>query len=171
MRIRTFLVDSFTNDAFKGNPAGVCLPEVAIREELMLSIAKELGYSETAFVSQIDGSNNYIIRFFSPKMEIPLCGYATLPASKVLFHEFESLEHLTFLNIEDFEINIQKLENGIQFVFPKYETEKAEVPLALLESLGISEIQNCELNKETNILLLEIESSLQLRNLKPDFVA
>jgi len=83
--IRTFIVDAFTNEPFKGNPAGVCLLDKALTEEQMLSIAQELGYSETAFVEKRSISNSYSIRFFSPKIEIPLCGHATLASSKVVF--------------------------------------------------------------------------------------
>lgn len=171
MNIHTFLVDSFTNEPFKGNPAGVCLLEAAIGEDLMQSIASELGYSETAFINKLNESDTYQIRYFSPKMEIPLCGHATLAASKVLFHKYEELEDLTFLNIEKLEIHIQKFENAIQFVFPSYETQEAEVPGDLLRALGISDILNCQYNKETNILLVEIGSSQQLRDLKPDYAA
>ena len=171
MRIKTFLVDSFTKEPFKGNPAGVCLMETPIGEELMQSIASELGYSETAFVLKVEDTDNYKIRFFSPKMEIPLCGHATLAASKVLLQQNPQLEDLSFLNIDNLEINVQKLETGIQFVFPVYKTETANVPSALLQALGIIDITNSVCNKETNILLLEIESSRQLRALQPDFQA
>ncbi|MFT4568836.1 MAG: PhzF family phenazine biosynthesis protein [Saprospiraceae bacterium] len=171
MRIKTFLVDSFTTIPFQGNPAGVCLLEEVIGEELMQSIATELRYSETAFVLKTNVSNNYIIRFFSPKMEIPLCGHATLASSKVLFEQFETLGNLSFLNIDNIEINIQKLETGIEFFFPAYGTETAEVPTALIQALGILEIVNCEYNRETKILLLEINSSIELRELQPDFEA
>lgn len=169
MKIKTFIVDSFTTERFKGNPAGVCLIDEAIGEEVMQSIATELGYSETAFVSSIGGFNRYSIRFFSPKMEIPLCGHATLAASKVLFEQFQHLEDVSFSNINNLEINVQKLESGIQFIFPTYSTYAAESPLALLQALGLTAIQNCEYNEETKILLLEIVSSKELRKLEVDF--
>ncbi len=171
MRIKTFLVDSFTKESFKGNPAGVCILEAPIGEELMESIASELGYSETAFVLKVEDTDNYKIRFFSPKMEIPLCGHATLAASKVQFEQYPQLENLSFLNIDNLKINVQKLETGIQFVFPAYKTEAAKVPFSLLQALEITEIINCEYNRETNILLLEINSSIELRKLQPDFEA
>jgi len=72
--IETYIVDSFTNESFKGNPAGVCILSEDIGVAQMQSIAKELGLSETAFIKKLDNdSNKYLIRFFSPKMEIPLC--------------------------------------------------------------------------------------------------
>ena len=59
--MKTFIVDSFTDEAFKGNPAGVCLIESSISEDLMLKIAQELGLSETAFVSPIKDSEDLSI--------------------------------------------------------------------------------------------------------------
>ena len=94
--ITTYIVDSFTDVAFQGNPAGVCLVASPLDDKLMLTIAKELGLSETAFVQQ--QKDHYTIRYFSPKQEIPLCGHATLAASKVLFERNESLDDILFVN-------------------------------------------------------------------------
>jgi len=82
--MKTYFVDSFTNEKFKGNPAAVCLPEDALDIATMQSIASEIGFSETAFIKQII-DNTYSIRFFTPKIEIPLCGHATLASSKIIF--------------------------------------------------------------------------------------
>ena len=70
MGIKTFIVDSFTTEKFKGNPAGVCLLKKDISADSMLSIAQELGLSETAYIKKLKGDNSFSIRFFSPKMEI-----------------------------------------------------------------------------------------------------
>jgi hypothetical protein len=83
--MKTFIVDSFTNAPFKGNPAGVCIVEAELSDERMLHIAQELNLSETAFIQPLQTSGFFSIRFFSPKMEIALCGHATLAAAKVLF--------------------------------------------------------------------------------------
>ncbi|MFK7806738.1 MAG: PhzF family phenazine biosynthesis protein, partial [Saprospiraceae bacterium] len=167
----TYIVDSFTNEPFKGNPAGVCLPESPLSEEQMQAIAKELGFSETAFVTPDNNSDKYAIRFFSPKMEIPLCGHATLASSKILFHENTALEKITFRNIQDLDLHINKEGEKIVMEFPVYETSPAEVPDAMLTALGIESINNSEYNQETNILLLEITDSELLRGLTPDFSA
>ncbi|MFD0796871.1 PhzF family phenazine biosynthesis protein [Maribacter chungangensis] len=79
------MVDSFTDKPFKGNPASACLLNQTLSDEQMKTIAKELGLLETAFITQIKNQDKYSIRYFSPVMEIPLCGHATLAASKVLF--------------------------------------------------------------------------------------
>lgn len=168
--MKTFIVDSFTNEAFKGNPAGVCLLEQAISDPLMQSIAQELGLSETAFIKPLQRNDTFSIRFFSPKMEIPLCGHATLAASKVVLEQF-ACQSIHFLNIQGLDLFIITEGNEIIMEFPVYQTTSMEAPEALLQALGIAEINNSVYNAETNILLLEIESAKQLRELSPDFSA
>ena len=86
--MRYFIVDAFTNRPFGGNPAGVvlldsdCFPE----ENLMLQIAAELRYSETAFIRQ-HSDKEFTIRYFTPKAEVELCGHATIASFYLLHHE------------------------------------------------------------------------------------
>jgi PhzF family phenazine biosynthesis protein len=169
--VLTYIVDSFTNEPFKGNPAGVCLLEYELSNEQMLSIANELGHSETAFLNKEDGSNKYSIRFFSPKMEIPLCGHATLAASKVLFERDTEINQLHFVNIQNLDLMVKRDGEMISMEFPIYETTQATAPKELLEALGIETTVNVAHNSETNILLLEIESDQILKGLKPNFEA
>ena len=82
--MKTYFVDSFTTEIFKGNPAAVCIPDSELDNDTMQKIATEIGFSETAFIKQIT-ENTYSIRFFTPKIEIPLCGHATLASSKIIF--------------------------------------------------------------------------------------
>lgn len=166
--IKAYIVDSFTDKPFRGNPAGVCLIETPIEDDLMLLIAKELGLSETAFIDQKE-ADRFDIRFFSPVMEIPLCGHATLAASKVVFERNPELKQTSFTNIQDINLEIEKIGNEIVMKFPLYSTQKSEAPEQLLTALGIASIKNVEYNKETNILILEIEDANTLRSLKPNF--
>jgi PhzF family phenazine biosynthesis protein len=168
--IITYTVDSFTNEPFKGNPAGVCILKYAISEALMQSIATELGLSETAFIKKTT-LNTYSIRFFSPIMEIPLCGHATLAASKILFSRRSSMKHIHFVNIQNLDLMIEKEKDLIIMTFPVYDTKPASAPAELLKALGLDSIVNCVYNEETNILILEIENSDVLRNLSPDYEA
>jgi len=135
----------------------------------MLLIAQELGLSETAFIKQND-KDSYSIQYFSPKMEIPLCGHATLAASKVIF-ETTNLSEIHFFNNQDLDLYIRKVKNEIIMEFPIYKTTPSKVPNKLLKALGLNKIENVEYNKETNILLLEIKSTNQLQMLRPDFGA
>lgn len=166
--METYIVDSFTNEAFKGNPAGVCILKQAISEELMLKIAQELNLSETAFIQQKENKNQYSIRYFSPIMEIPLCGHATLASAKVLF-ENSTFNEVYFTTFQQVELITKKVNDEIIMEFPVYETLPATVPTAMLVALGLNEINNCEYNAENNILLLEISSTEILKNLTPNF--
>lgn len=165
--MKTYIVDSFTDTAFKGNPAGVCLLIKPLSVKLMQSIAQELNLSETAFIQHIS-ENKYSIRYFSPIMEIPLCGHATLASAKVLFQNSE-FEEITFTTLQNLKLVTKKTGDNIVMTFPVYETEKATVPKPLLAALGITEINNCVYNKETNILIVEIPSTKILAKLSPDF--
>ena len=169
MNIETFIVDSFTDQPFKGNPAGVCVLEEILSEELMLSIAKELGLSETAFIIPLEEANTFSIRYFSPKMEIPLCGHATLAASKVLFSKMENQSNLRFITIQKLELKINKILDYIEMNFPIYSTVPSPVSGELLFALGIDRVVNSVFNKELEILLLEIEDCQLLKNLQPNF--
>ncbi len=142
-----------------------------LTEEQMLLIAKELGLSETAFIRRDGITGKYAIRYFSPKMEIPLCGHATLASSKVLFSLDSEMHNITFRNIQNTDLPIRRNGEFIEMRFPAYRTKPANAPDALLRALGIQAIINCEYNEETKILLLEIGGSSTLRELRPNFQA
>lgn len=170
LHMETFIVDSFTDQTFKGNPAGVCLTESELNTELMQSIAIELNLSETAFVQKLAGEAKYCIRYFSPKMEIPLCGHATLASSKVLF-EKTTLQEIHFKTIQELDLLIRNKNGDIEMQFPVYQTHPDSAPKPLLQALGLDTVMNTVYNVETKILLLEISDSKQLAALKPDFQA
>ncbi|HKR60601.1 MAG TPA: PhzF family phenazine biosynthesis isomerase [Pyrinomonadaceae bacterium] len=168
--MKTFIVDAFTDAAFKGNPAGVCLVDSPLSVERMLEIAQELNLSETAFLSPQENAGVYSIRYFSPRMEIPLCGHATLGSAKVLFAK-QALNEVHFLNIQGLDLSARTSNGHIVMEFPIYETLFAEAPPALLAALGVKAVRNVAYNEETHILLLELASSAEVVELEPDFTA
>ncbi|MEI6821583.1 MAG: PhzF family phenazine biosynthesis protein [Bacteroidota bacterium] len=170
MEIKTYIVDSFTTEKFKGNPAGVCILENDISENSMLSIAQELGLSETAFIKKLNGESSFSIRYFSPKMEIPLCGHATLAAGKVLFKDSDSNE-ISFTNIENLNLIVKRHNEEITMEFPVYETIATKVPLIMLMALGLKKVINTVFSEKNKIILLEIDDSSILEGLRPDFNA
>jgi len=171
--IKTYIVDSFTDKAFKGNPAGVCLLDYEINDDIMLTIAKELNLSETAFIKKLEDDDAYSIRFFSPKMEIPLCGHATLASAKVLFDNNLVKNQINFINIQNLDLKIVRDNEMIIIEFPVYETVARDASSELLNALGINKsfLLNSAYNDETKILLLEINDNQILNDLKPDYVA
>ncbi|MCT2409065.1 PhzF family phenazine biosynthesis protein [Chryseobacterium antibioticum] len=168
MRIKSFIVDAFTDTLFKGNQAGVCILEHPISENNMINMAKEFGFSETAFVVH-QQTDVYSIRYFSPVTEIPLCGHATLASAKALFNEFPELNKVIFHTHFGQVLEVFKRLSHIEMFFPVHETEKAVLSEEIKTAIGIKDIINCEYNKEHNILMAEIESSDELQRLTPDF--
>lgn len=167
--MKTYFVDSFTNEKFKGNPAAVCFPGKDLDTITMQKIAAEIGFSETAFV-QIIKDNKYSIRFFTPKIEIHLCGHATLASSKIIF-DTTNFEKINFVNFENVELNIEKSKGKIVMSFPVYDTQEIEVPKSMLNALGIDKIVNSRYSPKNKIILIEIDNADALAQLKPDFHA
>ncbi len=89
--MRALVVDAFTDTAFRGNPAGVVLLDRPARPEWMQTVAAELRHSETAFVHPLDAAGRYGLRWFTPAVEVDLCGHATLAAAHVLGRSGETL--------------------------------------------------------------------------------
>ncbi len=168
--MKTFIVDAFTDAAFKGNPAGVCLVDSPLSDERMLEIAQELNLSETAFLLPLENDGAFSIRYFSPKMEIPLCGHATLGSAKVIFSK-QGLDEVHFLNVQGLDLSAEASNGHILMEFPIYETVPADAPAALLAALGVRAVRNAAYNEETHILLLELESPEEVAELEPDFTA
>ncbi len=173
--MRIYIVDSFTSEPFKGNPAGVCIVgDDSLSEAKMLSIAKEINLSETAFVTVAGGDDCYGIRYFSPKKEIPLCGHATLAAAKVLLSARENgieKQTIQFSTCRHIVLGVKRNGDNLQMTFPAYGLSKATAPDNLIAALGVSDILAVLYNQETNILMIEIESAVQLKALVPDFEA
>lgn len=168
--MKTFIVDAFTSKKFAGNPAGVCILESVIGDDVMLRIAQELNLSETAFVWRVDGGKKFLIRYFSPKTEIPLCGHATLASARVIFRLWGTGQ-INFLTGSGLDLRVNAIPNHISMVFPVYDTTPAAVPTNLLHALGLREVKNVAYNAEFKILLVEISDSGTLSRLAPDFSA
>ncbi len=167
--MKTYFVDAFTSQRFKGNQAAVCIVESELEATTMQSIAAEIGFSETAFIKKLS-LNTYSIRFFTPKMEIPLCGHATLASSKIIF-DTTNLAQISFFNCEDVELKIEKRDEKIVMQFPVYDTEEIEVPDVVLKALGIKEKVNSRFSAKNKIILIEIKGTETLAKLQPDFQA
>lgn len=169
--MKTFIVDAFTDQPFRGNPAGVCLIDARVpSDKEMQSIAKELNLSETAFIFLKKDESTFPIRYYSPKMEIPLCGHATIASTKIMNTVFQ-FDRLDFVTIEGKILRVVIAEENISMHFPVFETHAAQVPAATLSALGLAGAKNTRINQETKILLLEIDDPHTLANLRPDFQA
>jgi PhzF family phenazine biosynthesis protein len=173
-KIPTYIVDAFTNEKFKGNPACVCLLNRPLDEGVMQNIAAEMNLSETAFLYPLDykpisESNKFSLRWFTPKLEVPLCGHATLATSAVLFNEIGiSSDEISYETLSG-TLTAKKEDEGILLNFPSNEPKPITPPLDLLEAMGISESEGVVLAKDAKKLLVHLKNEESVRILNPDF--
>src|SRR5258707_11369295 len=135
MSLRITQVDAFTNRPFSGNPAAVCILPKAPDPAWMLDVAREMNLAETAFlVPQRDG---YDLRWFTPAVEVDLCGHATLASAHVLWEDGHIKEEADARFHTRSGLLTCKRNNGwIEMNFPAKLAEPAEAPPQLAEALG-----------------------------------
>lgn len=146
-RIKVYQVDSFTIEKFKGNPAGVVTNAEILSENEMQAIAKELNNSETAFIIPPESDNHEVkIRFFTPSVEVPSCGHATIAAHYVraVENKFENRIYNHKIGIGVLPIEIQKSNEDYKIIItqgkPVFQSEITEENRKiLLSSLGLFE--------------------------------
>ncbi len=134
MRIPYFHVDAFTDRAFGGNPAGVCFLSEWLPDVVLQQIAAENNLSETAFLVGDQGS--YHLRWFTPVMEVDLCGHATLAPAHVLFHEMKSPGDVIRFQTKSGELLAKRRGDRVELNFPARAPVPCPAPEALLQGLG-----------------------------------
>ncbi|NND83160.1 MAG: PhzF family phenazine biosynthesis protein [Gammaproteobacteria bacterium] len=165
MNVDYFQVDAFAARAFEGNPAGVCPLDVWLDDALMQSIAAENNLAETAFF--VAEGDDYRIRWFTPKLEVDLCGHATLATAAVLYEELDCKQSEIRFHSRSGPLGVSRSESGYTLNFPLQEAQRCEVPQGLQSALGItSAISDCRLHED---YLIVIEDEAELRGLQPDF--
>jgi PhzF family phenazine biosynthesis protein len=165
-KIKIFQVDNFTDRLFAGNPAAVCILEQWLSDELMQSIANENNLAETAFVVPIE--NDYEIRWFTPTVEVDLCGHATLAAAYVLFILLNYPGHIIkFYSPRSGWLPVEKKEDMLFLDFP------TDI-LKMLPEEKYSEIEKCigikplEVYKGKTDYLAVIDNEKMLQVLQPN---
>jgi PhzF family phenazine biosynthesis protein len=166
MGIPLYQVDAFTDRPFAGNPAAVCLLEEERPASWMQDVAREMNLSETAFL--VPGGEGYGLRWFTPTVEVDLCGHATLASAHVLWEtdrlspgeaaRFHTRSGLLVANREDASITLD---------FPAEVEQPAAAPAEALEALGAAPRY---VGKNRFDYLVELASEAELRGLRPDFV-
>ena len=182
---QVYQVDSFTTEKFKGNPAGVVLNADGLSEQQMLSIARELNNSETAFVFSPQGVDHDLhIRYFTPTVEVPICGHATIATHYVraIVNNAVSSKVLQKVGIGILPVEIIKDEKDylimmtqgqIQFFEPFIGHEKHSIVAALgLDQEDID--QRCPIQivcTGHSKVMIGIKSRKKLDSLAPDMIA
>lgn len=168
MPVEIVQIDAFTDVAFAGNPAAVCLLDEPADPAWMQSIASEMNLAQTAFLTPVHGGHD--LRWFTPTVEVDLCGHATLAAAHHLYESGRAApdEVVSFFTASG-ELTAQTTTDGwIQLDLPAGVPEAVTAPGALLDSLGITDVVT--VFRDRRNYLVEITSGDQLRELEPDFI-
>jgi len=163
--MRLLQIDAFTDQPFRGNPAAVCLLDRERDTAWMQSVGAEMNLSETAFL--LPRNDGWSLRWFTPAVEVDLCGHATLASAHALWEEkLLALGDTARFHTRSGVLLAKKQGDWIELDFPATREQKSEAPPALLESLGIKSARYVGRNKFDYVV--EVASEEEVRKVKPD---
>ncbi len=168
MKQKMYQVDAFAQKVFEGNPAAVCIMKAWPAEDWMQNVAMENNLAETAFV--VPNDEVFEIRWFTPELEVDLCGHATLASAYVLFHhEGVKTNKINFHSFRSGALSVEKGEDG-QLVLDFPEDVATTVPKnsALFNALG--QEPEAMFQGKTDYLLV-YNSQEEIEALRPDFLS
>lgn len=157
-----FVVDVFTDELFKGNPAGVCLLDEWTDDSILQKIAFENNLSETAFL--LKKQDFYDLRWFTPEVEVDLCGHATLASAFVVMNYVDSNLKIIDFHTASGILTVERFENEYIMDFPSRKPEKCDILINLEKALGAKVL---EAYKSRDLLVL-VENEETVKNLTPD---
>jgi PhzF family phenazine biosynthesis protein len=161
-----YQVDAFTNELFKGNPAGVMLCDTFMDPELMQNIAMEMNLSETAFITP-DG-NGFQIRYFTPVKEVSICGHATLASAHIIYElGLKGLHDTIFLKAKGAELTVNWDNGWINMNFPEYPLKEIATPSAFKEIVGFEPVETYL--SSYNWVIAIADQEIAIEQAKPDF--
>ena len=160
-------VDAFTGEAFGGNPAAVCLLSAPRDAAWMQQVAREMNLSETAFLVQRPYAQGFDLRWFTPTVEVDLCGHATLASAHTLWESgaLPATEAARFHTRSGL-LTATRRGNWIDLDFPAKPDTPADPPAGLVEALGVTPRY---VGRNAFDFLVELDSEAQVRTLQPDF--
>jgi PhzF family phenazine biosynthesis protein len=167
MGTRITQVDAFSARPFAGNPAAVCLLSAGRAESWMRDVAAEMHLSETAFLEPCE--DGFRLRWFTPAVEVDLCGHATLASAHVLWEEGRLAEDAEArFHTRSGLLTARRRGGGIEMDFPATPPQPAAAPAGLAEALGPPLLGS---GRSRFDLLVEAESAAAVRAMRPDFTA
>jgi PhzF family phenazine biosynthesis protein len=159
-------VDAFTDRPFRGNPAAVCLLDGAREGEWMQDVAREMNLAETAFLVA-RAAGGFDLRWFTPTVEVDLCGHATLASAHVLWETGRLAEgHPARFHTASGLLTCEQRDGWIEMDFPATAPIESELPPGLADALGA---QPLYAGRSPFDYLVELESEDAVRQLQPDF--
>ncbi|MGI2056415.1 PhzF family phenazine biosynthesis protein [Shewanella baltica] len=166
MRIPIFQVDAFTKRRFAGNPAAVMLLERFLDDAVLQQMAAENNLAETAFL--VLDAGDYLLRWFTPTTEVPLCGHATLASAAVVMERLQpSRTKVVFHSISG-PLTVTRTEAGYIMDFPARYPERVDMPIGMADVLGAIPI---EVAADAFNYLVLLDSAQAVRELSPDITA
>jgi PhzF family phenazine biosynthesis protein len=163
MTVPLFQVDAFTDQPFSGNPAAVCILPAWREDRWHQAVAAEMNLSETAFL--VKNADGFHLRWFTPKLEVDLCGHATLASAHVLWQQGLAGEEIRF-STRSGTLKASRQGKDIELDFPLKPEQPAAPPPGLVEALGVTPTY---IGKNQFDYLVEVESDAVLRAMLPDF--
>lgn len=165
MKYKLYQIDAFTDKVFSGNPAAICPLDKWLPDRILQKIAMENNLAETGFYVKF--GDKYQIRWFTPTVEVDLCGHATLSAAHVLFnHENFSGNEISFQSLRSGILKVTKNEDQLTLNFPADVYTEVELTKELMSGLNIEPLRAFK-GKTDYMFVFENEG--QIRRLKPDF--
>lgn len=164
-RLQYYVTDAFTNRPFSGNPAAVVPLEAWPDDAWLQSVALEMNLSETAYL--VPNATGYDLRWFTPKVEVDLCGHATLASALVLAHMGRLADGASVaFSTRSGTLTAGRAGRRFELDFPINRARPATPPEGLVEALGV---QPRYVGKSSFNHLIEVESEAVVRGLSPDF--
>lgn len=174
-QVPLYVVDAFTATPFRGNPASVCLLEHELPDATLRSIAAEMKHSETAFALPLNGlaasATAFSLRWFTPEVEVPLCGHATLATSAVILHELANPARRIDFETMSGRLSAQRDTAGIALDFPAQDFHAAAVSSDVLAALGVRDAVGTFRARRDRNVLIHLPHEADVRELKPDIPA
>jgi len=155
-KVKLFQIDAFASKAFEGNPAAVCPLKTWLSDATMQAIAVENNLSETAFF--VENKGVYDIRWFSPTVEVNLCGHATIASAYVLFEELGFADETIIFQSKSGELTVSKDQDKYVLDFPRQQAKPCSIPEPIQQAFGDA-IQAC-LKAEDYIVVLQSEDDV-----------
>lgn len=164
--MKIFQVDSFSNRPFAGNPAGVCLLDAPVPDAWMQAVAREMNLSETAFV--LADQEGFRLRWFTPAVEVDLCGHATLASAHTLWEQgLLAVSEPALFFTRSGRLICTRRGDWTWMDFPAQPAAPADLPADLLPALGIK--RAVFTGRNVRDALIEVEDESEVRGLAPDF--
>jgi PhzF family phenazine biosynthesis protein len=165
MSLTIFQVDAFTTKPFAGNPAAVCILSRPAEESWMQNVAREMNLSETAFLFR--EGDGFRLRWFTPAVEVDLCGHATLASAHILWEtSYARPEEKVSFHTRSGTLTAERRGDWIEMDFPAKPEEAAPEPAGLAQALGV---KIRYLGRNQFDYLVEVDSEEVVSTLKPDF--